>query len=213
MPKTKQSLKQECQNLLLCVENLKILPVNNLPQINFSVPNTEALNFDFEKLYVTCNVTFEPPNIQVHINHVTNAIPQSLSTEIQTKIQDFLSSSTEWNLVEAVDYIKKNFASLLLLQPNCWECYMGTSASGESQRRWAVIQEQESLESSEEETEGESQDDDAADYWKKQREQEEALKIKEIEKEAQLRRIEAERDPALAFKVPLMSKKVFKNLF
>jgi hypothetical protein len=123
-------------------------------------------------------------------------------------------SFTSWQLVELSQWIKQNFSKLLRSIPECMEMYMGTDAAGASMRRYSVIHIGDEIIESESESEDEEEQERAAEYWRNQKiEEERQLMIERVHcpitkaQEAEIKRLEAERDPTLHAKVPIISRK------
>ncbi|KAI8897746.1 hypothetical protein BC833DRAFT_592535 [Globomyces pollinis-pini] len=151
-----QILKEESLKVKELIGNIKIKPTKNqdknpLPihiYINISQPD-DALAYDINEIKLEIIITqLEPAQLLVKVDPQLNGLPIELSTAMEKMIQkqwdyslmkknnqEFIS----WMFPEIMKWVKLRFVKIISCVPDCLESYLGTSAAGESMRRYAVI--------------------------------------------------------------------------
>jgi hypothetical protein len=220
----KELLKQECISLKTKSEKLKITPIKDTEQIQLQLQIKQPVQWEQYDVYdikLTFIITIEPPLVEIRINPIENQLPIKLTENMEklARIEyDLLSKVNEnnfqsWCLNELVDWFILKYGTLVGSIPSLLDMYLGDSYTGETIRRYAILQEIISEPVSEQESshslsdEDEDEDEDDAEYWRVQRQMEAMALAKERELEAEERRKDAEEDPTMHMKHAKVSKK------
>ncbi|KAJ3318274.1 hypothetical protein HDV06_000717 [Boothiomyces sp. JEL0866] len=204
----KELLKQE---LLLLKEKTEFKLTKQNNQFHLMLKIFKDTQFDLQELNLLLIINVDPVEIQLDLPLDKNNIPVELKTKILDKIEPYyfnlLGKFTGWKLVEFYDYLFTNYTELLSLEPSCLEMYLGTSSTGESQRRFTIINTVlEIIQVSESEPESDEE------YWQRQKELELKRQEQEMKMLSEQRKNEAMNDPGLYQKERILSKKEREDL-
>ncbi|KAJ3256619.1 hypothetical protein HK103_005273 [Boothiomyces macroporosus] len=204
----KELLKQE---LLLLKEKTEFKLSKQNDQFHLLLKIFKDTQFDLQELNLLLMINVDPIEIQLDLPLDKNNIPMELKTKILDKIEPFyfnlLGKFSGWKLVQFYDYLFNNFTELLSLEPSCLEMYLGTSSTGESQRRYTIINTTlEIIQGSESEPESDEE------YWQRQKELELERQERELKMLGEQRKNEAMNDPGLYTKERILSRKEREEL-
>ncbi|KAJ3312914.1 3-dehydrosphinganine reductase [Boothiomyces sp. JEL0838] len=206
-----ETLPSQTQELLLLKEKTEFKLSKQNDQFHLLLKIFKDTQFDLQELNLLLIINVDPIEIQLDLPLDKNNIPMELKTKILDKIEPFyfnlLGKFSGWKLVEFYDYLFNNFTELLSLEPSCLEMYLGTSSTGESQRRYTIINTTlEILQGSESEPESDEE------YWQRQKELELERQERELKMLGEQRKNEAMNDPGLYTKERILSRKEREEL-
>ena len=209
----KKKLKQECIQIKK-IASLKINPLSKEAPSPFKL-EIIILAPDDCKVDVTQLVyELEIDSPEEYIvkgfflkSKLNDYVPREMLDEIEKRIlikyrEQCEKNHSEWYLLELVEWTLINYQMLVSCIPTCLEFYMSEGTNGESIRRWA-------LKTLEKADNKEESDEEAREYWRKRREDEEKELADRKDRESEQRRKEIENDPSLFAKVKILSLKVW----
>ena len=220
----KLKLKEECLQVkkLSYITSFKIIPGQNeqfVCSLHFSIDAPLHCKVDIPQLAfsLTIHSFSEQNSISIVLNSEANSpLPQKLLEQIElsgsSEYKRLLSTksieSDNWFIINLVEWFYSSYVSLVSSIPSVLESYMGEGENGESIRRWALIEVEQDEDSADvSDSSNESDDEEAREYWRLKRLEEEMELEAQKAREAEERRREVENDPNLHVKMKKLSVK------